>query len=26
MDQAAATQAYWTIQGSQNGVGLALHF
>lgn len=26
MDQAAATQAYWTIQGSQNGIGLALHF
>jgi hypothetical protein len=25
--QAAATsQAYWTIQGSQNGIGLALHF
>jgi hypothetical protein len=25
--QAASTsQAYWTIQGSQNGIGLALHF
>lgn len=22
----AAPQAYWTIQGSQNGIGLALHF
>ena len=22
----AASQAYWTIQGSQNGIGLALHF
>jgi hypothetical protein len=22
----ATTQAYWTIQGSQNGLGLALHF
>ena len=27
MSQAAATsQAYWTIQGSQDGLGLALHF
>ena len=27
MSQAASTpQAYWTIQGSQNGIGLALHF
>lgn len=27
MSQAAATsQAYWTIQGSENGLGLALHF
>ena len=27
MAQAGATpQAYWTIQGSQNGIGLALHF
>lgn len=27
MSQAGATpQAYWTIQGSQNGIGLALHF
>ena len=24
--QAAATQAYWTIQGSQNGIGIALNF
>ena len=23
---AAKSQAYWTIQGSQNGIGLALHF
>jgi hypothetical protein len=23
---AATTQAYWTIQGSENGLGLALHF
>ena len=23
---AATTQAYWTIQGNQNGIGLALHF
>ena len=23
---AARSQAYWTIQGSQNGIGLALHF
>lgn len=23
---ASAPQAYWTIQGSQNGIGLALHF
>ena len=22
----ATSQAYWTIQGSQNGIGLALHF
>ena len=27
MTQVASTsQAYWTIQGSQNGIGLALHF
>ena len=27
MSQAAATsQAYWTVQGSQDGLGLALHF
>ncbi len=27
MAQAAATsQAYWTVQGSENGIGLALHF
>ena len=24
--QTAATQAYWTIQGSQNGIGIALNF
>ena len=23
---ASTLQAYWTIQGSQNGIGLALHF
>ena len=23
---AAAPQAYWTIQGTQNGLGLSLHF
>lgn len=27
MSQTGATpQAYWTIQGGQNGIGLALHF
>ena len=26
MSQVSAPQAYWTIQGSENGIGLALHF
>ena len=26
MSQVSASQAYWTIQGGQNGIGLALHF
>lgn len=26
LSQTTAPQAYWTIQGSQNGLGLALHF
>ena len=26
MSQVSAPQAYWTIQGGQNGIGLALHF
>ena len=26
VSQASAPQTYWTIQGSENGVGLALHF
>lgn len=26
VSQTTAPQAYWTIQGSQNGIGLALHF
>ena len=26
ISQVSAPQAYWTIQGGQNGIGLALHF
>lgn len=26
LNAGATPQAYWTIQGSQNGIGLALHF
>ena len=26
MSQVASPQAYWTIQGSQNGIGLAFNF
>jgi hypothetical protein len=26
VSQATAPRAYWTVQGSQNGIGLALHF